>query len=216
MDKAPFIGIRRLRIGTDGHGITTLVGFHGCPLQCQYCMNPQCHDENPRLWKTPDEVMEILKKDELYFRATKGGVTFGGGEPLLWSQFIIAVLEAGAKQWQTNIETSLNVPIENLSILLPYIDEYIIDVKDMDSTIYETYAKKDNQQVKDNLRWLINHIGTDHITVRIPLIPDFNDVEAQERSRMELIAMGITRFDTLTYKTNKQYNYERKRQMRIS
>ena len=29
MSKAALIGINRLRMGSDGHGITTLVGFHG-------------------------------------------------------------------------------------------------------------------------------------------------------------------------------------------
>ena len=30
--KASILGVSRLRIGTDGNGITTLVAFHGCPL----------------------------------------------------------------------------------------------------------------------------------------------------------------------------------------
>ena len=41
MNRAPLIGISRLRIRTDGHGVTTLVAFHGCPLRCKYCLNPQ-------------------------------------------------------------------------------------------------------------------------------------------------------------------------------
>ena len=42
MSKAPLIGICRHRLTTDGTGVTTLVAFHGCPLHCQYCLNPQC------------------------------------------------------------------------------------------------------------------------------------------------------------------------------
>ena len=38
--KAPIFAISRLRMGTDGSGITTLVTFMGCPLQCKYCLNP--------------------------------------------------------------------------------------------------------------------------------------------------------------------------------
>lgn len=91
-------------MGTDGHGITTLVAFHGCPLKCKYCLNPQCLKKDAKiLIKTPEEVMEILLKDELYFLATKGGVTFGGGEPLLRAEFIKEVLELGAKQWRVTI-----------------------------------------------------------------------------------------------------------------
>ena len=39
--KLALIGVCRFRFGTDGTGITTLIGFHGCPLSCRYCLNPQ-------------------------------------------------------------------------------------------------------------------------------------------------------------------------------
>ena len=43
-NSAPIFGISRLRMGTDGKGITTLVTFMGCPLKCKYCLNPKCHE----------------------------------------------------------------------------------------------------------------------------------------------------------------------------
>ena len=83
MNRAPLIGISRLRMGTDGHGVTTLVAFHGCPLRCKYCLNPQSLTDDAKVMvKTPEEVMQAIRKDELYYLATNGGVTFGGGEPL--------------------------------------------------------------------------------------------------------------------------------------
>ena len=89
MVKAPIIGIERHRIGRDGDGVTTLVAFHGCPLKCRYCLNPQCHDRN-RQWKeiTPQQLLETVAIDNLYFLATGGGITFGGGEPAMRSEFI--------------------------------------------------------------------------------------------------------------------------------
>ena len=38
------MSISRLRMGTDGKGVTTLVGFYGCPLDCKYCINKHYHD----------------------------------------------------------------------------------------------------------------------------------------------------------------------------
>ena len=59
MNRAPLIGISRLRMGTDGHGVTTLVAFHGCPLRCKYCLNPQSLSDDAKvMMKTPEEVME--------------------------------------------------------------------------------------------------------------------------------------------------------------
>ena len=35
----PLIVIDRLRMETDGEGVTTLVAAKGCPLSCKYCIN---------------------------------------------------------------------------------------------------------------------------------------------------------------------------------
>ena len=202
-NKATLIGISRLRMNTDGHGITTLVAFHGCPLRCRYCLNPQCLDPASRILRlSPDEVMDILRKDELYFLATKGGVTFGGGEPLLNADFIKEVLCLGANKWHTTVETSLNVPQSEIETVLPYIDEYIVDVKDTNPTIYKDYTGKDNNRVIQNLKWLVEHGKKDNIICRIPLIPQFNTDRNQKESINFLKDLGISKFDIFDYVTH--------------
>jgi len=194
------LGISRLRMGTDGHGITALVAFNGCPLSCRYCLNSECHNTSKKVKRMlPEEVIEELRKDELYYIATKGGVTFGGGEPLLNSQYIKDILELGAKRWNVTVETSLNVPRKHLKLLLPYINEYIVDIKDMNSEIYMNYTRKNNNQVIDNLKWLIKKGMAEHIVCRIPLIPNHNTTLDQENSKKELLEMGITRIDFFNY-----------------
>ena len=88
--EAPLIGICRHRLTTDGAGVTTLVAFHGCPLHCKYCLNSQCLSPDG-VWRvmTAADIMAKLQKDDLYFRATGGGVCFGGGEPLLRSDMLV-------------------------------------------------------------------------------------------------------------------------------
>lgn len=188
-------------MGTDGRGITTLVAFHGCPLRCAYCLNPQCHEPIGKMVSS-EKLMRLLRKDELYFLATKGGVTFGGGEPYLHADFIKEVLDNGAKEWHVSMETSLNVPLIKVQTLVPYVDEYIVDIKDMNRDTYERYTKNDNSQVIGNLRWLIENGHSDKILCRIPLIPRFNDEEAMKRSKRMLSDMGIKRFDLFRYKTD--------------
>ncbi len=39
--KAEVSAVSRLRIGIDGEGVTTLVAFMLCPLECRFCLNPQ-------------------------------------------------------------------------------------------------------------------------------------------------------------------------------
>lgn len=198
--KAEVIGIRRHCLGTDGDGVSTLIAFHGCLLRCKYCLNPQCHSSfDSSREKTPEEIMVILKKDELYFIATEGGVTFGGGEPLLKSEFIQDIMELGAKEWHTTLETSLCADRTHLERLMPYIDEYIVDVKDMNDKIYESYTGRKSDLMKSNLKYLTDNGKAQQIICRLPLIPGFNTDADRDRSEDELIEMGITQFDRFSY-----------------
>ena len=108
---APFIGINRHRLVTDGKGVTTLVAFSGCPLRCKYCLNDQCHDpERIATTLSPQQLLDQVMVDNLYFLATGGGICFGGGEPLLHSEFIHQFCTMKVAEWRISLETSLNVP----------------------------------------------------------------------------------------------------------
>lgn len=202
--RAKIIGIARHRLSTDGDGVTTLVAFHGCPLRCRYCLNPQSLGDGRRLREySPEELYAETRIDELYFIATNGGVTFGGGESCLRPQFIREFRELCGSAWQLNLETSLCVPSANIDALLPVVNTLIIDIKDMTPDIYHSYTGLSNDLVLDNLR-LIAEAGRQHdCIVRIPLIPDYNTDSDREKSRKALEALGFSRFDLFTYKIRK-------------
>lgn len=202
MKAAPLIGINRHRLSTDGEGVTTLVAFHGCPLRCKYCLNPQSlHSEG--IWKNYDcgQLYEEVKQDELYFLATHGGITFGGGEPCLQSDFIDEFRQLCGQEWQLSVETSLNVAQENIEKLVPVVDSYIIDIKDINNAIYQKYTGKDNEKVLHNLQYLIDHGKNEQIIVRTPVIPAYNTENDVDNSIRLLKEMGIIQFDRFTYKT---------------
>ena len=206
MKTAPLIGISRHRLTTDGEGVTTLVAFHGCPLRCKYCLNPQSlHSEG--IWKHYDcmQLYEEVRLDELYFLATHGGITFGGGEPCLQSDFIYEFRQLCGQEWQLSVESSLNVPQENIEKLLPVIDYYIIDIKDINNDIYQQYTGKENEKVLKNLHYLIEHGKNEQIIVRTPIIPVYNSESDVDNSIRLLKEMGITQFDRFTYKTLNTY-----------
>lgn len=206
MKTVPLIGISRHRLTTDGEGVTTLVAFHGCPLRCKYCLNPQSlHSEG--IWKHYDcmQLYEEVRQDELYFLATHGGITFGGGEPCLQSDFIYEFRQLCGQEWQLSVESSLNVPQENIEKLLPVIDYYIIDIKDINNDIYQQYTGKENEKVLNNLHYLIEHGKNEQIIVRTPIIPVYNSESDVDNSIRLLKEMGITQFDRFTYKTLNTY-----------
>ena len=202
MEEAPFIGIVRHRIQTDGKGVSTLAAFHGCPLHCRYCLNPQCQREG--VWRTftPESLYEEVKIDQLYFLATGGGITFGGGEPSMYPDFIVRFREICGPEWNLTLETSLNVPADNIRRLSSIVNQFIIDIKETNDEIYRHYTGLSNQRMLDNLQELLKEGRGDDLVVRLPLIKDFNTQEDIERSAEKLRAMGVEHFDFFTYRTD--------------
>ena len=180
--KLPLIGICRHRLTTDGQGVTTLVAFHGCPLRCKYCLNAQCLRADG-VWHRMDmqEILDEVMVDDLYYKATGGGIVFGGGEPLLRSDGIVDFCQSRPMEWRIYIETSLNVERQRLEAVIPYIDHFYIDVKDM------------------NLRWLASNVDTEKVIIRLPHIPNYNTEQDIERSQEQLEAMGFKVFDHFEY-----------------
>ena len=197
---APFIAINRHRLTTDGEGVTTLVGFHGCPLHCQYCLNAQCLQADG-VWcrLTPGELYSEVEIDDLYFVATGGGICFGGGEPLLRSDFIKAFAEIMNPEWKLTIETSLNVPLKNVKAIASLVQMWYVDIKDMNPDIYKAYGCKENKQVVSNLQWLAANGYADKVIIRLPLIPEYNTDEDRQQSQQQLEKMGFTNFDKFNY-----------------
>ena len=196
----PFIGVSRHRMATDGNGVTTLAAFHGCRLGCRYCLNPQCRtDDSPCLWHSPETLYEEVRADELYFLATGGGITFGGGEPLLYSDFIVRFRELCGPQWKINVETSLNVAAANVEAIADVVDAWFIDVKDLDADIYRRYTGHDNAQVIDNLSLIAGGGRAGRCVIRLPLIPGYNTDADRTSSEARLRNMGFEHFDKFNY-----------------
>lgn len=203
---APIFGISRHRIPIDGEGVTTLVTFSHCPLRCKYCLNPQCEDPNAMIAEiTCEELMSRVKVDNLYFLATGGGVTFGGGEPCLRSEFIakfklLCMTNPDSSQWHLTIETSLYVGQHHIERLIPVIDQWIIDIKDMHPEIYVNYTGHPIEPMLSNLQYLADYGLQDRCLIRVPLIPEFNTPEMQEDSVKMLGEMGYNRVERFEYK----------------
>ena len=196
----PFIGISRHRIGVDGVGVTTLAAFHGCTLRCRYCLNPRCFGSSNGLKSyTPEELFDMVRIDNLYFLATGGGICFGGGEPLLRMDFITRFRKLCGDAWHLTAESALNVPRLNAERAAEVIDDFIIDIKDCNTEIYKKYTGRSNRRALFNLQWLVKKKGAEHITVRVPLIPNHNSDADREASVQWLKELGITNIDKFEY-----------------
>lgn len=173
-------------MGTDGSGITTLVTFMGCPLQCKYCINKMCHEpihetdgktlRNGIMILTPQELYDMVKIDNIYFQSTNGGICFGGGEPTLYKDFIVEFKKICGDKWKITLETCLRCSYNTIQDLSPVVDHWIVDVKSMNPLIYEEYTGV-MSGVLQHLYSLKELVSLDKITIKVPHIPGFNDDE---------------------------------------
>ncbi len=194
------LAINRHRMQTDGKGITTLVALAGCPLSCPYCINQDLLKDTKLLeYISPTDLVERLAIDHCYFLYTGGGVTFGGGEPLLQAESILEFAKVCPKEWNINIETSLNVPFKQLEPLLNGRFSFIIDIKAMQPEIYKGYTGLENTQVIDNLREIYKRLPKDKYVVKVPFIPEYSDEECVRSSVEMLEEIGIEKENILTF-----------------
>ena len=198
-DRIPVTGIQRLRMGIDGEGVRTLIGTAGCPLNCRYCLNPHCRApaEGEFSAHTPEELYEAVKIDDLYFLATGGGLTFGGGEPLLHTGALSRFAALCPEEWSLWAETSLHVPEDNLVPAAEIFDHFIVDIKTADPGIYRRYTGGDSGLVLKNLKRLLALAGPERITVRIPVIPGYAEEASRSASEKRIRDLGVTRIDYL-------------------
>ena len=208
MDEAifPLLSVARLRMGTDGEGVTTLVAGAGCPLHCRWCINRRLLREAPAENVTATELLARVVVDDLYFRATGGGITFGGGEALLHAAFIRHFRRICPEEWRICAETSLAVPPEMLAPATESVDFFIVDCKDMDREIYRCYTGGNGERMEKNLRFLLRTVGPERVLVRVPWIPGYNTREDQRKSVDCLRSMGVTKLDEFDYVIRKDEN----------
>ncbi|WP_028128822.1 radical SAM protein [Selenomonas sp. AE3005] len=198
--KGDIVRLHRHRMGIDGSGISTLILFYGCPLRCKYCANWYCYQESTyRESYTSKELAELLSCDDIYFKMTGGGIVFGGGEPLLQAEFIFEVCQITDCLWKKRVETSLYASWEKIEFLLGFIDEWIIDIKDVNPLIYKNYTKKENDIVLSNLRRLLYYVPRDKVLIRIPSIFGYNTSNDVKKSLQTIKEMGYTRINTFDY-----------------
>lgn len=200
------LGIYRHRINIDGNGIRTLIALSGCPLECKYCINEKIIKSNRYKIYTKESLLNEIMQDYCYFVSTNGGVTFGGGEPLLQVKQIIEFSKIIIPGISINIETSLNINFEKYNITILDIVENVsklyIDIKDINSKTYHKYTGTNNINLIKNLKD-ISKAGLQHkCVIRIPLIKEFNNDDDIKKSCEYIKKLGFYNIDKFEYIIN--------------
>lgn len=175
----------------DGRGIRTIVFFKGCVLRCRWCCNPESQRYETETMRTQDgvktmgrdvtvgEVLDIVERDRGYYRRSNGGLTLSGGEFLCQPAFALSLLrEAKAHGISTAVESMGCADWDTVRSVLPYIDQYLMDIKHTDGEKHRLFTGKSNELMLENAR-KIAESGLTELTVRVPVIPTFNATEAE-------------------------------------
>ncbi len=174
----------------DGPGIRTIVLCKGCYLRCRWCCNPESQEYKIQQMTingktktvgrdvTVRELLDELEKDRIYYERSGGGITLSGGEAMAQPEFTEALLRAcRAAGLDTAIETTACAPREVVERLIPHIDHVMMDIKHMDSEKHREFTRQPNERILENARWIAQNAA--HMVVRVPVIPTFNDTEAE-------------------------------------
>ncbi len=130
-------------------------------------------------------LVEVLQ-DVAFYRSSGGGVTFSGGEPVLQTEFLAAVLErCQAEGVHTAIETAGYYPWERLERLLPHVDMVMMDLKHMDSERHRAATGAPNALILENARKLAESPVA--LLFRTPVIPTVNDTPEAIRAIAQFV-----------------------------
>jgi pyruvate formate lyase activating enzyme len=122
----------------DGPGLRTVLWTTGCNLRCQYCHNPDTWRLRGGRSAQVGEVVAELARYEPFMRATGGGVTISGGEPLLQTPFVMGVLRGcKARGLHTALDTSGFLGERLADDDLRAIDLVILDIKSWDAATHK-------------------------------------------------------------------------------
>lgn len=206
----------------DGNGIRTIVFLKGCVLRCRWCCNPESQSyeietmlvqgEKKTIGRdvTVEEVMETVEKDRTYYRRTGGGLTLSGGESLCQPEFATALLRAANEVGiSTALESMGCADYEVIAGLLPYLDQYLLDIKHMDSAKHKEFTGRSNELMLENAMRIAKS-GMTSLSIRVPVIPGFNDTlqEIRDIAEYAKILGNVERLHLLPYHRLGQDKYE--------
>lgn len=151
--------------------------------------------------KSVNGLFEEIKKDSHYYAISGGGVTFSGGECLLYADFVAELAKKCCESGiSTAVESAFFVPFPNVERVLPNIDLFFADLKIPDPKKHRHFTGRDNKLIIENIGRLSNLHG--NIIIRIPVIPGVNDSKEDITGFAEIIGdfgKGVRMVELLKY-----------------
>ncbi len=134
-----------------------------------------------------DEILKIIEREKVHFEHSGGGVTFSGGEPLMYHNYLIDLLkECGNKNLHRTVDTSGFADTEIVLEVAEHTDLFLYDLKLLDNEKHKKWTGVSNQLILKNLKVLAEIEA--NINIRIPLIKNVNSDENELTKMAEFIS----------------------------
>ena len=196
----------------DGPGIRFLLFLQGCAARCVYCQNPDTWDLKTGFDMSAQEVLEKIKRCLPYIKASKGGITVSGGEPLLQMEFLVELFKlCKANHIHTAVDTSAFYSPHNevlLKKLISLTDLFIVDIKAVNETLHKKMTSRQLNEVFDLLKILESEKKP--YWLRYVLVPGLND-STKDIKALKKILSALTcceKFEFLPYHTLGKHKWE--------
>lgn len=158
-------------------------------LRCGECAGvcPALATEMSGRYETVADLLKVIENERPFFDQSGGGVTFSGGEPLLYPDFLIRILDAcGRLNIHRTIDTAGLAKTKTLLEVAKRTDLFLYDLKLMDSEKHKQWTGVANRRILQNLEKLAR-TGAD-IQIRIPLINGVNCDEHNIKASADFVA----------------------------
>jgi pyruvate formate lyase activating enzyme len=153
------------------------------------------------------EICKVLLRDSAFYSESGGGVTFSGGEAMMYPDFLLTLLKfCKENHISTAIDTSGFAPFSDFEKVMEYTDIFLYDIKASSSALHKKLTGVPNELIWNNL-FSLSEKGA-CIFLRLPLIEgcnaDFDEVgEIAER----VVGLKIAQINLLPYHDMGKYKY---------
>lgn len=138
---------------------------------------------------TVEQVLAEIEEDRAFYRRSGGGVTVGGGEPLMQFEFVLALLRICKERFlHTAIETCGYASWEHLKKLSEFVDLIYYDIKHMDPVRHKELTGVSNELILSNARRVLSDEVNSQVIVRTEIVPGCNDSDENIEATARFVA----------------------------
>lgn len=161
---------------------------------------------------SPEQLVNIVKRDRMFYEESGGGVTLSGGEAMAAEPFSQIVRlcrmlkDAGISVF---MDTCGMVSYERFEAVAGDVDCFLYDIKAMDAEKHKKWTGAGNELILDNL-WKLSRRGA-RLRLRLPLVEGVNAQDSDIQPVIDLLRQGlrVEKIHLLPYHTFGMEKYPR-------